>query len=79
MVNYIIILAAAFASMTALTIGFALWNRRTVIRPFISKVKEIENRMDKTQAVNSDLISVLKEYAKKDARLAEIIKGFSIF
>jgi hypothetical protein len=79
MMNYIIILVAVFASMTALTIGFALWDRRTMIRPFESKVKEIENRMDKTQAVNGDLISVLKEYAKKDARLAEIIKGFNIF
>jgi len=79
MMNYILILVAVFASMTALTIGFALWDRRTMIRPFESKVKEIENKLDRVQTINSDLISALKEYAQKDARFAEIIKGFKIF
>ncbi len=79
MMNFIIILVAVFASMTALTIGFALWDRRTMIRPFESKVKEIENRMNSTQTINNDLISALREYAKKDVRFAEIIKGFKIF
>jgi len=79
MMNFIIILVAVFASMTALTIGFALWDRRTMIRPFESKVKEIENRMNSTQTINNDLISALREYAKKDVRFAEVIKGFKIF
>ena len=79
MMNFIIILVAVFASMTALTIGFALWDRRTMVRPFESKVKEIENRMDSTQNIINDLIPALREYAKKDARFAEIIKGFKIF
>jgi predicted PurR-regulated permease PerM len=39
MMNYIIILVVVFASMTGLTIGFALWDRRTMIRPFESKEK----------------------------------------
>ena len=86
MMNYIIIMAVIFASMTGLTIGFALWDRRTMIRPFESKVKDIEKTIDKTQEsldkaqnINDELISVLKEYAKKDRKFAEIIKGFNIF
>jgi hypothetical protein len=86
MMNYIIIMAVIFASMTGLTIGFALWDRRTMIRPFESKVKDIEKTIDKTresldkaQNINDELISVLKEYAKKDRKFAEIIKGFNIF
>jgi predicted PurR-regulated permease PerM len=79
MMNYIIILVVVFASMTGLTIGFALWDRRTMIRPFESKVKDIEKRIDKTQTVNDDLIAALKAYAKKDRKFAEIIKGFNIF
>lgn len=79
MMNYIIIMAVIFASMTGLTIGFALWDRRTMIRPFESKVKDIEKRIDKAQNINDEMISVLKEYAKKDRKFAEIIKGFNIF
>jgi hypothetical protein len=86
MMNYIIIMAVIFASMTGLTIGFALWDRRTMIRPFESKVKEIETtinktqeRLDKAQKIDDELISALREYAKKDRKFAEIIKGFNIF
>ena len=86
MMNYIIIMAVVFASMTGLTIGFALWDRRTMIRPFESKVKEIEStinktqeRLDKAQKTDDELISALREYAKKDRKFAEIIKGFNIF
>ncbi|MGD2089859.1 MAG: hypothetical protein PVH61_27030 [Candidatus Aminicenantes bacterium] len=86
MMNYIMILAVIFASMTGLTIGFALWDRRTMIRPFESKVKEIETtinktqeRLDKAQKIDDELISALREYAKKDRKFAEIIKGFNIF
>ena len=32
MMNYIMIMAVIFASMTGLTIGFAFWDRRTMIR-----------------------------------------------
>jgi hypothetical protein len=86
MMNYIIIMAVIFASMTGLTIGFALWDRRTMIRPFESKVKEIETtinktqeRLDKAQKIDEEMISALREYAKKDRKFAEIIKGFNIF
>ena len=40
--NTIMILIGVFATITAVTIGFALWDRRTMIRPFETKVKEIE-------------------------------------
>jgi chaperonin cofactor prefoldin len=86
MMNYIIIMAVVFASMTGLTIGFALWDRRTMIRPFESKVKEIETninenneKLDKAQNLNNQLISVIRDYAKKDRKFAEIIKGYNIF
>ncbi len=86
MMNYIMILAVIFATMTGLTIGFAFWDRRTMIRPFESKVKEIETtinktqeRLDKAQKIDDELISALREYAKKDRKFAEIIKGFNIF
>jgi len=57
-----------------------------MIRPFESKVKEIETtinknqeKLDKAQKIDDELISALREYAKKDRKFAEIIKGFNIF
>ena len=86
MMNYIMILAVIFATMTGLTIGFAFWDRRTMIRPFESKVKEVETTitktqesLDKVQTINDKMISALREYAQKDRKFAEIIKGFNIF
>ena len=38
MMSFIYILAGIFAGMTAATISFALWDRKTMIRPFETKV-----------------------------------------
>ena len=35
----------AFTALVAVTIGFALWDRRTMIRPFESKVQAMERRI----------------------------------
>ena len=43
--NTIMMLIGVFATITAVTIGFALWDRRTMIRPFETKVKEIETNI----------------------------------
>ncbi len=50
MKSFIYILAGIFAAMTAATISFALWDRKTMIRPFETKVKE----MDKEIAANRE-------------------------
>jgi hypothetical protein len=67
---------ALFGGMFATTIIFALWDRRTMIRPFESKVKEIEGQIDmlKTDGSNKSVISALRELAKTDSKLAEILK-----
>ncbi len=41
------ILAGTFATITAVTIGFAIWDRRTMIRPFEDKDKELAELMKK--------------------------------
>jgi hypothetical protein len=67
---------ALFGGMFATTIIFALWDRRTMIRPFESKVKEIEVQIDllKTDSTNKSILSSLRELAKTDSKLAEILK-----
>ncbi|MDI6703105.1 MAG: hypothetical protein QME40_00235 [bacterium] len=40
--SFMWILAVVFGGITVSTIGFAIWDRRTMIRPFETKVKGIE-------------------------------------
>ncbi|MBI3601086.1 MAG: hypothetical protein HY097_10675 [Nitrospinae bacterium] len=59
-----------FAGMFTL-IGFVLWDRRSALSPAIKKNKELEEREDKVERV-------LKEYAHKEPRLAEILRSVGI-
>jgi hypothetical protein len=78
MMSFIWILAVIFSGLTASTIGFALWDRRTMIRPFEVKVKEIE----RMRGVDADklerLLEALREMAKKNIELYEVLKKFNL-
>ena len=45
MMTFIGILAAVFAAITVGTISFAFWDRKTMIRPFETKVAELDKRI----------------------------------
>jgi len=76
--NTIMMLIGVFTAITTATIGFALWDRRTMIRPFETKVKEIETNMDTLKTSNKNLIESLRELAKTDTKLAEVLKQFNL-
>ena len=59
-----------FAGIFAL-IGFVLWDRRTAIAPVARANRELMEEELK-------LKNVLKEYAREEPRLLEILKGFGI-
>jgi chaperonin cofactor prefoldin len=48
-------------------IGFVIWDRRTALAPAIRKNKELEEREEKIEIA-------LKELAKKDPNVAEVLK-----
>lgn len=50
--NTIWILAALFTAIAVCTIGFALWDRRTMIRPFESKMAELEEKIENNKQTN---------------------------
>lgn len=79
MFNFVWILATIFTAITAATIGFAVWDRRTMVRPFESKVKQIEQRIE---GVDKDtvniLVRVLKEFATMDVKMSDILKKFHL-
>lgn len=52
-------------------IGFVIWDRRTALSPVISKTKELEGNRDLT-------FKVLKEYALKEPKMAEVLKTLGL-
>ena len=53
-------IVAAFAAIVAVTIGFAIWDRRTALKPYTERTTRVER--------------VLKLYAQRHADLAEILR-----
>ena len=58
----------AFAAIVAATIGFALWDRRTMIRPFESKVKEIEEELAQNRENLHSLLEALRSLGQTDEK-----------
>jgi len=52
-------------------IGFVIWDRRTALSPVIRKTKELEERDDLT-------LRVIKEYARKEPKMAEVLKSLGM-
>ncbi len=79
MFNFVWMLATIFTAITATTIGFAVWDRRTMVRPFETKVKQIEERIE---GVDKDtvgaIVKVLKEFAIMDVKMGDILKKFHL-
>ena len=79
MMSTIWILATIFAAITIGTIGFAIWDRRTMIRPFETKVADMDIQITHNQGINEKLLEALKEFAATNRRFGEILKRFNLF
>ena len=72
MMNFMWILASIFAAMTVANIGFAYWDRRTIIRKAVDEsVARIESKGSLAQLINA-----LQDRAKDDPKLASILKNY---
>ena len=76
--NLMMAIIGAFAAIVAATIVFAIWDRRTMIRPFEDKVKKIESDISMGNKKVEKLIAALQEYAKKNEEVAKILRTFSL-
>ncbi|MCF8333446.1 MAG: hypothetical protein K9I47_04790 [Bacteroidales bacterium] len=61
------ILIALFIFM----LGFMIWDRRTALKPALDKANSAEEK-------NKSLINALREYARKNPDLAEILKSHGL-
>lgn len=67
LINLFIGIVVAFAGIVAVTIGFAIWDRRTALTPVMSKSREIEKREEMIE-------NALRELAKKDPKVEEVLR-----
>ena len=74
MTDFLWIIVGIFTALTAVVIGFAYWDRRTIIRK--ARDEAIERIEREGRLV--DLIGALRELAKEDRKLAEILRGFRL-
>jgi predicted PurR-regulated permease PerM len=74
LISFIYILAGIFGAMTVITIGFALWDRKTMIRPFETKVKEMEKEIAANRETNQKIIDFKKDYASKSRQYADVLE-----
>ena len=77
-VNIMLGIFGAFAAMCGGTIWFALWDRRTMIRPFEDKVKKIEDDIAENRTKLHTLLEAFKTLSKTDERVANILKKFNL-
>ena len=71
-ITFMWMIVGIFTAITASTIGFAIWDRRSMIRPFESRVKELEEgKIDK-------VISSLRALAETDTKVAEVLRRYNL-
>jgi len=68
----------AFAALCGGTIWFALWDRRTMIRPFEDKVKKIEDDIAANRNKLHTFIDAFRTLSKTDEKVAGILKKFNL-
>ncbi|PKQ66550.1 hypothetical protein [Raineya orbicola] len=76
--NFLWILTTIFATVTAAALGFAWWDRRTMIRPFETKVRTIEEEIALNKKDIKNMVFSFRELAQKDAEVAEILKKYNL-
>lgn len=65
-------IVGAFAGVVAVTIGFAIWDRRTMIRPFEARMRSLEEeKVDR-------LIRSLRDLAQVDKNVADALRRHNL-
>jgi len=77
-INTMWMLVAIFVGITGITISFALWDRRTMIKPFESKVKDIEEELSKDREKLREFIKAFQTLAKEDEKVKEVLKQLNL-
>ncbi len=72
--SFLWMLVGIFTTLTAVVIGFAYWDRRTIIRRARDEAVEAIEKEGRVQ----DLVHALRRLAGEDPKLAEILRTFRL-
>lgn len=78
LVNIMVAIVLAFAGIVAATITFAIWDRRTMIRPFESQIRQVEAEMAGNRQRLHALLEALRAVSQQDPQVAEVLKRFNL-
>ena len=60
-----------FAAIIGTVIGFAIWDRRTALRPFLEKAESFRAKQEKLE-------QAVREFAKVEPKMAEVLRSISL-
>ena len=71
-------LLSAFAALVAAIIGFALWDRRTMLRPFERSVRSLEEDLTTNRQRVEALLEAFRVLSQRDPAVANVLKQFNL-
>ena len=74
MINFLWMLVGIFTTLTAVVIGFAYWDRRTIIRKARDEAIETIERQGRLK----EFIKALRAYASEDQKFATVLRSFGL-
>ena len=69
---------AAFTLMFVSILGFAVWDRRSMVRPFADKVKSLEDDLSTKGRRLDVILDALRSLGQRDERVAAILKRLNL-
>ena len=70
-IDYLFWLQGVIVALILFMFGYMIWDRRTALQPALEKASDANEK-------NTTLIQTLREYSKKHADLAEILRSHGI-
>ncbi len=71
-------LLGAFAALVAAIIGFALWDRRTMLRPFEQTVQSLQAAIGGNRGRLAALLAALRALGWRDPEVAGVLREFHL-
>lgn len=71
-------LLGAFSALVAAIIGFALWDRRTMIRPFERAVTSLTEELTTNRRRLEALLDALRALGQRNPEVASVLKQFNL-
>ena len=72
--TFLWIITAIFTTLTISTIGFAYWDRRTII----GKAKEETIKLMETSGLTYKMLEALRELSKEDKKVANVLRQYHL-